>query len=337
MRMSELLRKNIFKFSTGFFSSKFKIRERRDTFFFEEIGAEYIKRCEKKGYEKEMMEIGQNWMNIFFGQLVPHALKRIPAALMLNSIMKNLWISGGLMSDFNFSRNGDMIEIRTRDEGLTRFAGKNSLMTGFYKGILNVLFRCEIDHVDVMQTKRWCTYTFKIKSNKFAQIKTKDKTRYDRLKYFRMPDGLTLKDLLSMKILKLKENNKIYFRDRRISPIENTLFHLIGNKKILLEEVPEISYNYFKSIVGHDTSDSNKLILIKNLLQAMGWGIIKIMVRERTIVFEIINPPYGLQTKRDNWDFLIGMILGYLWLLDRRFRTTKTHVAHKYLKVKYSY
>lgn len=335
MRISESIRKNVFEVSAGRILNKLKIKRRRNTLFFEEIGSEYIRRCEEHGYGKEMMCIGQEWMLMFFERMIPGSLKKIPPITLLNLVMKNLWITGGLMNDFRASKRDGMISIKTKNEGLTRFVGRNHLMVGFYMGIVNSLFRCEVKPVNIIQTKEKCEYAFRFMEKRCDLVKSKEKSLYDKLNHLGLARGFTLKDLLESKVFQLKENNRIYFRNRSISPIENTLFHLIGNKGILMDEVPKISYDYFRSVVK-DSSDTRRLVLIKTLLQAMGWGVIKIVMSGRRVVFEIKNPPYGLRKESDNWDFLIRTVLGYLWLLNKKFRVLKTETDYKHLRITYS-
>jgi hypothetical protein len=334
MKISGLIQNNIFQVSVGGILNKRKIGKRRNVFFFEEIGANYVKKCEKAGYSKEMMDVGQEWMAVFFSKMIPLPLKKIPPVLLLNMIIRNLWITGGLMSDFHASKRGNVVIIETKNEGLTRIVKGNNLMIGFYAGILNALFEKEIQIIESLQSKKTCKYSFRLGNKKFIEFNSKEKSFYDKLNYFENASGFTLKNLLERKIFCLKEDNMTYFRGKFITPIETTLFHLLGNGNILLDKVPGISYDYFREII-REGSDISKLTLLKTLLQAMGWGIIKMSLTDRKIVLEIKNPPYGLQKGRDNWDFLLMTVLGYLWTLDRGFRMQKTETRHRYVKAVY--
>lgn len=336
MRLSESLRKNIFEASVGGIINKLKIRKRRSTFFFEEIYSEYVKACEDAGYGKEMMEISREWMIMSFERIVLASFKKIPPIILLNTIMKKLWIMSGLMDNFNASKDGRIVTIRTMNEAITRFIERNQLTMGFYIGVLSSLFMHDLKPVNIVQTKTECEYKFRLLDKKPVPVRSKDKPLYDRLNRMKEVRGFTLKDLLEKKVFHLKGKNRTYFRGKLISPIENTLFHLIGNRKILLDKVPEISYNYFKDVIK-DSSDAKKLSLIKTILQAMGWGIIKIAAKDKRIIFEIKNPPYGLQAEEDNWDFLIRTILGYLWLLNKGFRIKQVKTDYKRLWVEYSF
>ena len=162
---------------------------------------------------------------------------------------------------------------------------------------------------------------------------SKDKRIYNKLNYIISPKGFTLKDAFKKNIFHLREN-KIYFRGNPLYPVENTIFHLISDSGILLEKIPYISYNYFKKIIK-DSSDIKKLILLKTLLQTMGWGIVTIIPKENEIIIDIKNPPYGFQVERDRWDFLINTIMGYIWLIDKDFRIGDILEGYKHLIVKY--
>ena len=164
---------------------------------------------------------------------------------------------------------------------------------------------------------------------------SKEKRVYDKLNQPRRKTGFTLKDALKRGLFQLKNGNKIYFRGRSLIPIENTVFHLFSNEKILLEKVPILSYEYFSGIIEKSAKNENKLTLLKNILQAMGWGSITIVIKDGILV-KIDNPPYGSQMERDNWLFLINVILGYLWLLDKKFTISRIKESYQRLEIHYS-
>ncbi|MEE8401324.1 MAG: hypothetical protein V3R86_04155, partial [Candidatus Hydrothermarchaeaceae archaeon] len=120
-----------------------------------------------------------------------------------------------------------------------------------------------------------------------------------------------------------------------LAPVENTIFHILSNFGVLLEEVPMISYDYFKERIEESSAD-RKLTLLKTLLQTMGWGVVRILQETPTLSIDIQNPPYGLQPENDNWTFLANTILGYLWLLDREFRIEKMVDSNKRLTITYT-
>ena len=67
--------------------------------------------------------------------------------------------------------------------------------------------------------------------------------------------------------------------------------------------------------------DSKKEILVKN---------------ENEVVIRIDNPPYGLQLEKNNWNFLIQTILGYLWTLNNNLKIRGTKSGFKYIVIIYS-
>ncbi len=332
MRMSESIKKNLYRVSVGSILNSLKMKRRRSTLFFDGIGSEYIRRCEVSGHGEDIKHIGREWTNCVFGNLLLSSLKRLPLAMMLNTVMKKVWHTGGLMDDFHATVDGDNVTINTVNEALTRTCGSNGLLTGFYMGILNVLTEREIKEISVSQTKEKCEYGFLVTQKKFHPPPSKNKETYNKLNTLKDAGGVSLKTLLSKRVLALREN-RIYFRDRTISPMENTLFHLLGIKGPLLDEVPKISHDYFKELVGPG-SDTEKLTLIKNLLQS--WGRISIASKESETVFRIDHPPFGFQADKDNWDFLIRVILGYLWLMDRKYSLAGVRMHHMTLMVTYS-
>ncbi len=209
-------------------------------------------------------------------------------------------------------------------------------MVGLYTGILNAVYKSEITSVDVSQSERSCRYVFKIEDTPFY-VRGKKKSRYDQLNSLPVSDKSTLKNALRSHVFQLKKNNQIYFRDKLVTPIENTVFHLIGIQAILSDRIPHIAYSCFKDVVMKDSLDEEKLNLLKTLLQSMGWGVVKIMVKtHREIIIQLKHIPHGFQLEDDNWDFLIKSVLGYLWLLDKDFKVNKVNESYKTLSILYS-
>ena len=335
MRLSESLKKNIIETTAGKILNKFKIKKRRNVLFFEDILAIYVKECEKAGFGKEMRNIAKRWMNLGVKKAVPDVIKKLPSTIFFNMILKNMWTNLGIMDDLKFLKKGSIITIKTKNETITRIIGKNDFSIGCFSGILNTLFNSEVRCVEALQSKKSSKYIFELKNEPF-NTEGKNKEEYNRLNYLSKINGCTLTDALKNKIFQLKGKNRIYFRGKRLSIVENTIFHLTGNRGILLDKVPHISYDFFEQIIEKDSTDERKLVLLKTLLQTMGWGIIKISYRNKKIILiEIKNPPYGFQLEKDNWDFLIQAILGYFWLLDKDFKLVNIDSSYKQLNIIY--
>jgi hypothetical protein len=248
--------------------------------------------------------------------------------------VKKIWINMGLMSDFSMREEDDLIHIETKNEGTSELIGENSFQVGFYEGILNALYGKEFEVVDVKQTKKECSYSFKILEKKF-RIEGKSKEEYNKLNYFPHAKGLTLKEMLKNNVFQLK-GEKLYFRGRILYPIENTAIHLFSNEGIMLEKVTEISYDFFNEVIEKKTKKEDKLRLLKNLMQVMGWGALSITERKNSINIKIENPPYGLQKEKDNWDFLVRMILGYVRTIDKKYKIDNVTEGYKLLKIGFS-
>ncbi len=335
MRLSEYLRKGIIETTVGGIINKFEIKKRRNVLFFEDILANYIKECEDAGYETEIMNVGQQWMNLGVQEVVPEIFKKTPN-FFLNNVMKRVWINLGLMDDFHITKKDDIIVIKTKNEALTRIIGKNECLIGFYAGILNTLFNSQVECVNVFQTKEFCNYVYKIEDDFFGTINAKEKEVYDELNHSPELKGITLKDALKAKIFRLKSNNRLYFRGKSLWYVENTVFHILSNRGILLDRVSFISYNYFKQIIKKSSSNTEKLTLLKTLLQSMGWGTVTIINRKKKIILEINCIPYGLQPERDNWTLLINVVCGYLWLINKELKVEDIKESYKKLVVTYS-
>lgn len=335
MRLSESITKKILIPAVGGVLYRFKGKTRRDVFFFEDITAEYVKVCQDSGYSNHLRKIGYEWMSRVIQQRIPNQLKNLPKITFINFVMGPIWANLGLMDSIYATKHGEIIKIETKGEGVTRIIGKNELSIGLYIGILNTLYKRKIECIEKYQSKEYCRYKFKITNKKFT-INSKKIEEYDKLNELLKISGLSLGQALNEGIFQLKRNNRIYFREKPVGPIENTVFHLFGIYNLLFDRVPQISYNFFNEILGKEVSTEKKLVLLKTLLQAMGWGITTFTIKSDTeISMEIRNPPYGLQPEKDNWNFLINVILGYLWTINKKFKIDSIEEEYKRLVVDY--
>lgn len=329
------LNRNLLECAVGGILNRFIARSRRITLFFDNIINDYISLCESEGYEGNTWKISKKWAELAFQQLVPNSIKRLPKPLIINHFGKKTWNSLGIVDDIHLDENGNTINLATRNESITRVIGENRFMLGFWNGTINALYSSQTRIVDYSQSKEVCRYQFEIE-NKPIYIEGREKSLYNRLNYLKPIKGFTLNDAIKKRILQLKEDNRIYFRNKRLTITENTIFHLAGNADIMIDKVPDISYNFFKDIVDLNSSNEQKLILLKNLLQIMGWGIVNIIIRNKNEVYvQIKNPPYGLQLEKDNWNFLCNTFLGYIWILDRDFEISDFREGYRDLRILY--
>ncbi|MCX6817402.1 MAG: hypothetical protein NTU57_00920 [Candidatus Aenigmarchaeota archaeon] len=334
MRIADFLRKGGIKTHAGDIVNRVKLRPRRITLFFEEIGAGYVKACEDAGYAAEMEEIGERWMALYFGSLLPSSFRKLPPKFFLNVIIKKIWVSVYLMDYFHMREDAGLFEITTRNEGLTRIVGSNSLMKGFYRGILGSLYGFRFAMVEAEQSTGECRYVFR-RTGERMSITGKSRQLYDKLNRTDASDDFTLRDALKTKVFEMK-GNAISFRGKSISPIESTLFHLIGNKGIMSGCVADVSKSFFNGIVESNADDIKKAQLLKTLLQVMGWGIVSIEMKAKEIIVLIKNPACGLQLEKDNWDFLSQTILGYLRIFEPGLFLSGYDYAGRRLKLVYS-
>jgi len=335
MRLSTSLRRGIIETTVGGVLNKFIMRDRRLTSFFEDIFGEYVTQCEKYGYNRDIRKLAERWGELLFYQLVSAPIKKLPPTLIINRLGKKSWSNLGIVDDIHLDGKDEIINLTTKNESITRIIGKNDFMLGFFKGTINALYNSQSKVVDCLQSKESCEYQFKLEDEPII-IKGKEKSLYDRLNYLEPIKGFTFDDAIKKNTLQLKEDNKLYFREKRIALTENTIYHLVGNANLLLDKVPSISYDFFKKIIKGDSTDEQKLTLLKNLLQIMGWGIVRIVVKDKEeIIIEIRNPPYGLQLERDNWQFISRVILGYLWLLNEGWVISDLQDKYKNLSIRY--
>jgi hypothetical protein len=336
LRLSTSLQKNILEATAGGVFNNFLMRRRRLTLFFEDIIAEYIFSCEKSGRGKELRRISQRWGELTFTRLLPGSIKKLPINFVANNLLKESWKNLGIVDDLHIERVDRIVDLSTKNESITRVIGGNEFMCGFFTGTISALYGSESNLISFRQDKGSCDYRFELGS-KLHEIKGKDKAVYDKLNYMEPIKGFTLNDAVRRGIFELNDGYKIYFRGKRLTVTENTIFHLAGDANVLLEFVPSISYDFFNSVIAQDSTGEQKLTLLKNLLQVMGWGLITIIVKDCTeIKIEIRNPPYGLQPERDNWIVLGNILLGYLRLIDNGFEISNISEGRRCLELTFS-
>lgn len=335
MRLSESLRKNIIKTSVGVILNKFKIKSRRSVLFFEDILANYIKECEDAGYREEMKEIAHKWATLAAQQLAPTGLKFLPPSICFNMFAKKVWINIGLVEDMHTTMKGNIINIETKNELISRIIGESNFCAGILEGIIGIFCNRQTKCIGKTQTVSECKYTLCIKEEPHKIIKSKGKSVYNNLNRFSESRGFKLNDALKRKFFKMEPKNKISFREKSLVPIENTLFHLFSNTQILTDRISHISYNLFKGIVDENASKEARLTLLKNILQTTGWGVVSTIIKRNRILIAIKNLPYGLQLEKDNWDFLVKVILGYLWTIGK-YSIKKVKILNRILMIEYS-
>jgi hypothetical protein len=334
MKISDFLRKELLLITGGVILNFSKLKKRRDTLYFGDIPARYFQLCERKGFGPELKEIGRKWMHLYFTTLLPEAFRSIEPSALLNGLIKKVWINMGLMEDFLIEVDGKNVRIATKGEGTTELIGRNSFQTGFYEGILNALYGKEVETSKVTQSPLESSYEFRV-TEKSVSVLGKSKKEYDSLNRLSVAKGTSLHEMMKNRVFYLN-GKKLYFRNRVIYPIENTVLHLFGNEGILMDEVTGLSRDFFNDILDKDSSEEEKLRLLKNLLQSMGWGIFNIAMEKDSVKFKIENPPYGLQREKDNWEFLTRMISGYMMSVSQDFEASKVSQGHKVLNMGFS-
>jgi len=305
MKLSESIRRGLLSFSQGNIRNAFRIRPRRNTLFFEELEADYVLHCERSGFRKDMTRIGFEWMSLVFDKLVPRFLRRLSPEAFLNNVMSHVWSNLGLMDSFSISRDGDTLLIKTRNESITRLIGLNGLVTGSYQGIINSFFGSGSELVNAHVSGDSVLYEFRLRG-KPERIPGKSLRRYTVLN--KQETG-AYQTMLKNRFLVIK-GNRVYFRNRLLTPVESTIFSILGIKAVLLHSVPELSRNFFAQIISGADKEQG-LRMMKNLFEAMGWGRITIVRKPAEILAEARNPPCGL-ARRDNWDYMIMTMLGFI-------------------------
>ena len=334
MRLSESLRKNIMYTGPGRIINTFKINRRRNVLLFEEILARYIKECETGGYNKEIGEISSKLTNLVMNSITPLPLKKLPLTLVLNTITRNVWINLGVLDDLKSTIKDGMLHIKTKNEFICRIIGENEFSTKFVEGIVSVLSSRVAECIRKTQSLESCSYILKLKQEPCLRLDSKPRGVYHKLNEFPQASGFDLKKAVESKFFIIK-NNRIFFRGKVLIPMENTIFHLISNANLLKNRISEISHDFFEGIVYKNTPLESRLVMLKNLLQISGWGIVNIIVERNRIKISITNLPFGLQLEKDNWDFLVRFILGFLWTIDH-YSIKNASASSRALRIEYS-
>lgn len=319
MRLSESLRRDIMETAVGGIINKFKFKRRRTTLFFEDILAEYIKACEDAGYSDKMREIGELWGALGTKQLgVPTVFLSIA---LLNYMVRTVGSNLGLFDEFNITLKENIVSIKTKNEFITRLIGNNEFMTGVFKGCISSYFKKRLKFIKAEADKYEAEYILEFVGEMY-DLQCRDKRTYDALNALPDKRGFALKDALKNHIFTLK-GNRIYFREKSIIPIENTVFHIIGNENILMDDLSAMAYDFFREIIDKDASPEKKLTLLKTLLQVMGWCRVNISYNRKEIIMKMNYVPSGLQTENNNWKFLIMTIAGYMRTIDTKLNIEK--------------
>lgn len=334
MRFGELIQKKILTGTVGKVAYRFGGSERRHTLFFEDILAIYVKECQNAGYEEQMREIGEGWLSRLVSAKMPNYFKKIPQIVFLNYFFGKNLINIGLIESLRASKKDHIIFIEIEKEGVSRIVGRNDFLTGLHQGVLEVLGGRKVRPIKVIQTKERSYYEFEVLKEPFT-IETKAIESYNKLNTSPHAMGAGLEVLLRKKIFTLK-GNRMYFRGKSIGPIENTVFHLFGQYGICMDRVPYIAYDYFNELAEKNSSVEGKLSLLKTLIQATGWGVVKILWDSPRLSINIQNPPYGLQPEGDNWVFLANVVLGYLWVIEKGFKVENVVEGNKRLTMTYT-
>jgi hypothetical protein len=235
------------------------------------------------------------------------------------------------MDDFHATRKGDVLSVETRGEFITRVIGKNRFIAGMSVGILSGFFSKEAELIECSQDMEKSSYVVRFTGKDNEVIKHKSGDDYNRLNGFGLAAGPDLKSMLRKKLFSM-EGNAIYFRNARMLMLESTLFHLMGASGLMMDRVPAIACKVFRESLG----GSKDIVMLKNLLQITGWGRVSIAQSRNNITVSISNQPYGLQHEMDNWDFLSGVILGYIRAFDQSARMKSARAYPRRLVFSYS-
>ncbi len=310
MSLAYFFYKGLLETGIGNIINKFKIHKRRDILFFEELISEYVKACRDNGFSDEMLKVGEEWGRLAAKTLIPSAILSRSVDKVYNDILSKVWKSIDLVRGLELKVKGDKVFLIVFGESGTRIIGENPIALGFHKGTIEAVLGKELKILKSIQTPEQSYYEFEITDKKIGEIKSKHKKEYFQLnKYYKK--GFDVKQALKKRIITLK-GNELFLRGKKLSPFENTYFHLFGIHSKGIELLVPVSEKFFEEMLVEESSEDEKLRFLKNLLQFMGWGEVKFLVEESKVTLLVEHPPYGFQKEKDNWLFLVKMTEGFL-------------------------
>ncbi len=316
MKLSYLFYKGILETGVGSLINKFKIHRRRDILFFEELISEYVKKCDDNNLTENLLKIGEDWGKLAIKTIFPKSFFYFPLEEMYNKILRKVWISIDLVHDIKLVKKQNEIFLTTEYESGTRLIGKNPVSIGFHKGMLEGILGKKVKLIEAKQSKKRCSYRFKVLNEKAEEVEAKGKREYFSLNKFNRK-GFTTKEAIKSKVIRIKDD-KLFLRGKRLLLFESTYFHLFGIYSKGIDLLPPIAEKFFNELVNAESTEDEKLRFLKHMLQFMGWGEISFLVTKDKVIMTVNHPNYGFQKKEDNWLFLIKMVEGFIKAIRKR-------------------
>lgn len=307
MEFAEYLQKEIYTTGGGIISSKLNINPYRSILIPEEILARYVKYLDGKEKTKHIYLLIKDWCEKIIRSKFS-SQSGFSCEQVFNTILKRIWCTTGSMNNLVAKKEGKDIIIQTDDECITQLIGKNNMMPAFFEGAISALTNKKVKLKDARQGKH-SKYIFSLLNEDCYNPDTQLKPQISSDE-----GGFNLKDALSYNLFILKDN-KIFFEEKQLILIESSILHRLPNTKEDIDAVSHIAYNFFNELTTkfHGTG---KLVLLKKLLQSMGWGGILIKYHNSDIQLQIKSAPKNALGSGDDWRFFAGIILGYLWSLN---------------------
>jgi len=335
MNLAGSIHKGIISIKPGGVHNTHILKRRRNTIFFEDLISEYYKICEQHGHGEQLYSTAQEWMAKVGITLSPPEVLKNPGINIINNIQNPMWSNLGLINKIHAEQDKDRVSVTVESPCCTRIIGKNAFMSGVFTGAMNYAFLRQVELLSEKTTKERSIFEYKILSTKFVN------NAIDRQKYIKMneiPDtkSTSMKHALNAKTIQLHENNRLYLRNHPLWYVENTIFHMLGHRGLMLAELEDLSKNFFKSLIDKDTSLENKLRLLKTIIQTLGWGIVTILIDGNQIIIKIDFIPHGLQTTPDNYSLLTSVWTGYLKAINENSELQNSTVTSNTHYLKYS-
>lgn len=324
MDFSHVLHKQIVETHEGRVLNKLSWKRRRNVLYFEGLFAEFV----KKGKKEEMRKLGEEWIKISSSGVWPNLVMKLPFKFKF-SLFRKVWKSIGAIEDISFSRKGKKIRIEVLGEGIADLIGLNEFSFGVFGGMLEFLTGKKVKYVKKVKEGNYFVYDYLVTDEKI-KIKTKSKSYYLKMNKLPVQKGFTLKDALKFHVFNIKKG-KIYFRGDHLTPVEGTIFHLASYTSHC-KELHNLAYNYFNKKLKEST-EIEKLKLLKTLLQVMGWGLINFRVSEKEIAVSIKHLPPGFQLEEDNYEFLIQTISGFMMAVNKKFKFKKSKFSKQLMQL----
>lgn len=317
MSWSTALYEKIIQTGPGLLLSRMKLGKRRVVLFPRDILADYFSACSLCGKEKSLYTHALDWSSLFCHARFPSWMGSLSPEWIVNHFLRHVWKKTGGITHIFLTRKGNLLSMRLTNELITQKMGPNVFTQGSIAGILQHVYRRKLAPASTSRDGESATYSYLLSDEKI--IPNLSVKKENTLIFFQKSRGLDLQHALQNGLITAGPQNALLFRQTPLLMMENTFLHMIGNEKLELESISKASRNYFFPLIEKESSLSQRVVLLKSLLQSFGWGVPIFYFDENDIRLTIQNSPLPLVGVLFNPLFYLKTIEGYLCASSEEF------------------